>query len=99
MINNKLITFFIFFTLIISKAQGQSELLPLGHDLNNKLGRDIYFNSSKSSHSDILPYIVSDIDTLGKDSLLKRVMPLQQDWQSKNWIFRKIFSRAFDRSK
>ena len=83
--------FCIFFTLVISKVNAQSELLPLGHDLNNKLGKEIYFNGSKRSHSALLPYIAADVDTLGKDSLLKSAMPLQQDWQSKNWLFRKIF--------
>lgn len=83
----------IFLSLIISKASGQSELLPLDHDLNSKLGREIYFNNSKRIHSALLPYIVSDIDSLGKDSLLKSVMPLEQNWQSKNWLFRKIFQQ------
>ncbi|MBB6271526.1 hypothetical protein HDF26_001953 [Pedobacter cryoconitis] len=91
--NKYRIIYCVIFTLIVSKVNAQSELLPLGHDLNNKLGKEIYFNNSKRIHTSLLPYIVSDIDSSGKDSLLKSVMPLEKDWQSKNWLFRKIFQQ------
>jgi len=81
----------LFATILSTTAYGQSELLPLGQDLNRKLGKEIYFNNSKTSHTSILPYIVSDIDSVTKDSLLKKAMPEEKDWQYKNWLFRKLF--------
>lgn len=83
----------IFGTVVSTAAFGQSELLPLGQDLNRKLGKEIYFNNSKRSHSALMPYIVNDIDSVTKDSLLKKIMPEGKNWQGNNWLFRKIFQQ------
>jgi hypothetical protein len=71
----------------------QSELLPLGGDLNFKLGSKIYFNKLKRVHTSVLPYIASDLDSSGRDSLLTHRSYYNQSWQSKNWLFRKIFQQ------
>jgi len=81
----------IFGSVITKVAYGQSELLPIGQDLNRKLGKEIYFNNSKTNHTALLPYIISDIDSVSKDSLLMKAMPEEKDWQYKNWFFRKLF--------
>lgn len=78
---------------IAHEAVAQSELLPLGNDLNRNLGRKIYFNSSKRNHPSLLPYVVSDIDSNGKDSLLGTIMPENKEWQKKNWLYRKLFQQ------
>ncbi|TDQ09914.1 hypothetical protein [Pedobacter metabolipauper] len=82
--------------VIISTSQGytQSQLFPLGKDLQLKLGRSIYFDSLRRNHASLQSYFTSEIgsDSLSQDSLLKSLYPERKAWQRKNWIFRKLFT-------
>ncbi len=71
-----------------------AELLPLSQDLNLKLGRKLYFKGTSSTHTALMPYFTSDFDndSLTRDTLLSSIRPANKDWQSKNWLYRKLFT-------
>ncbi len=85
------LVFCLLFTTALQSVYGQAELLPLGHDLNNKLGKKIYFSDSSRIHTGLRSYFIADISDQTKDSLLKSLYTTR-DWQSKNWVYRKLFS-------
>lgn len=81
------------FAAITGKAYSQAELLPLSHDVNSKIGREIYFNGNPRSHSALQSYFANEVgDSLTKDSLLLKGFPEAKAWQQKNWLFRKLFT-------
>ncbi|HKG08894.1 MAG TPA: hypothetical protein VKB19_20655 [Pedobacter sp.] len=82
----------ILFATIALQAYSQAELLPIGHDLNNKAGKDIYFNDKGQTHTSLKQLFISDFtDSISKDSLLNRYFPAPKAWQSSNWVYRKLF--------
>lgn len=95
----KIFTFFSLSFLMFNAAKAQdttrnnkAELLPISNEINTKAGKRIYFNGTKKVHTSMLPYFVGDIsDSLSKDSLLVGMRYPGQDWQSKNWVYRKVF--------
>jgi hypothetical protein len=87
----KLLLLVIFLIPISNNLIAQSELLPLGNDLNLQIGKKIYFNEFKRIHTAVLPYVINDLDTAGRDSLIKNNLVDGKDWQNKSWLARKIF--------
>lgn len=82
----------ILFATTTLQAYSQAELLPIGRDLNNKTGKDIYFNETGRTHTSLQQLFISDFtDSISKDSLLNRYFPAPKAWQSRNWVFRKLF--------
>lgn len=88
----KIITLCCLLISTVSHTFAQAELLPVSHSLNERLFDQIFLNSGKRIHSAMMPYVISDLDSISKDSLLKGTLAYQQDWQKKNWIYRKVFS-------
>lgn len=81
------------FTTTLEKAYGQAELWPISHDLNNKAGKKIYFRDSLRNHTALQSYFVDDLsDTSDRDSLFQSLFPAAKEWQSKNWLYRKLFT-------
>lgn len=84
----------ILFVAVTSQVKSQSQLLPLGRDLNLKLGRQIYFDTTAAIHPALSPLFSDEIATSHSlDSLYTRLYPEAKTWQSKNWIFRKLFTQ------
>ena len=83
----------LFLTAFIS-ANAQSELFPLGQDLQLKLGRKIYFDTAGRNHTALQRYFTNELstDSVSQDSLLRSLYPERKAWQSKNWLYRKLFT-------
>jgi hypothetical protein len=83
----------LFVTAFIS-ANAQSELLPLGQDLQLKLGRKIYFDTAGRNHTALQKYFTNELstDSVSQDSLLRSLYPERKAWQSTNWLYRKLFT-------
>lgn len=77
------------FTTATNQTFGQAELLPLDHNLINKLGRTLYFNDSSRLHVSSRPLFAEELGN--KDSLLSALFE-QKEWYNRNWIYRKLFS-------
>ncbi|WP_256003235.1 hypothetical protein [Pedobacter deserti] len=87
------ITLCLLFVTVTFQAKSQSQLLPTSRDLNLKLGRQIYFDSSSVVHPALGPLFSDEVanDSATRDSLLVGLNPKSQEWQKKNWIYRKLF--------
>ena len=83
-------------TVVISSTvvSGQSQLLPLSKELQLKLGSRIYFDSLKVRHTALPAYFISEVsgEGMSRDSLLTGLYPPAKEWQSKNWVYRKLFT-------
>jgi hypothetical protein len=90
----RILTCLLFVTLSFN-AKSQSQLLPISRDLNLKLGKQIYFDTTSRIHTALGPYFANEIagDNVTRDSLYKSLYPNPEEWQSRNWIFRKIFTQ------
>mgnify|MGYP006951092377 CR=1 FL=1 len=82
------------FATVFFAANAQSELLPIGHDLQLKLGRKIYFDTAGRNHTALQRYFTKNLstDSVSQDSLLRSLYPERAAWQSKNWLYRKLFT-------
>jgi hypothetical protein len=84
----------ILLTTAFFSASAQSELLPLSKDLQLKLGRKIYFDTAGRNHTALQRYFTNELstDSVSQDSLLRSLYPERKAWQSKNWLYRKLFT-------
>ncbi|HVN48088.1 MAG TPA: hypothetical protein VMU30_04625, partial [Bacteroidota bacterium] len=75
---------------LVAPLSAQSIVLPLDHTLDIRLGKHLYFDSTKS-HTSFHPYILSSLGTnLNYDSLLSG--GLKNPSENPSWLERKIFS-------
>lgn len=68
----------------------QTELLPLQHELDARIGRSLY-NREKSRHTSIRPYELRDVADNGQiDSVLSSGRVIEKG--EGGWLYRKLFS-------
>jgi hypothetical protein len=81
------------FVTLSFNAKSQSQLLPISRDLNLKLGKQIYFDSTLRVHTALGPNFSNEIsrDSITRDSLYQSLYPASKEWQHKNWVYRKLF--------
>ena len=80
---------------LYTNVKGQAELLPIDHQLQLKLGKRIYFDSTRSVHTAFQRYYVNEItgDSMTRDSLYQSLYPEAKPWMQRNWLYRKLFTQ------
>ena len=79
---------------LYTNVKGQAELLPIDHQLQLKLGKRIYFDTTRRVHTAFQRYYVNEItgDSMSRDSLLQSLYPEAKPWMRRNWVYRTLFT-------